>query len=53
LTNYGLTQTRCGVANLVVITGPSGSTICAVPNSTVVAGSYTIEQSTLTLVPKY
>jgi hypothetical protein len=52
LTNYGLTQTHC-TSGVVIINGPSNSTICALPTSTVPVGTYTIEQSTLTLIPQY
>jgi hypothetical protein len=49
LANYQLTQTPCGPSNLVVINGPNGGTICAYPNTTVAPGSYTIDESSLTL----
>jgi hypothetical protein len=50
LSNYGLTQTQCGPPNLVVIYGPSNSVICAIPNSRVTAGSYTVDPATLSIV---
>ncbi len=53
LTNYGLTQIRCGGTGLVVINGPSGSVICALPTLTVPAGTYLVEPSNLTLIPRY
>jgi len=53
LTNYGLTQVRCGVTNLIVINGPSGGVICAFPTNTIPAGSYIVEPSNLTLIPRY
>ena len=53
LTNYGLTQVICGVTNLVVINGPSGGVICAIPTNTIPAGSYMVEPSNLTLIPRY
>ena len=52
LNNYGLTQTRCG-GNVVIINGPSGSVICAIPTVTVPIGTYTVEPSNLTLIPQY
>jgi hypothetical protein len=48
LTSYGLTQVPCGPN--VVVMNYSGSTICARPNATVVAGSYSVNVGTLTLV---
>ena len=50
LASYKLTQTQCGKPNLVVIFGPNNSVICAIPNSLVVAGNYSVNTSTLTIV---
>lgn len=50
LSNYGLTQTQCGGANLVNIYGPNNSAICAYPNNTVSAGNYSVNESNLTIV---
>jgi hypothetical protein len=52
LTSYGLTQTQCGPPNLVVIYGPNNSVICAFPNNLVSAGTYTVNQQTLTIESK-
>jgi hypothetical protein len=46
---YGLTQTKCGGKDLVVIWGPEDSVICASPNATVPAGTYGLDSQTLTL----
>jgi len=51
LNNYSLTQTKCS-NNVVIINGPSSSVICAIPSATVPAGTYSIETSTLTLIPQ-
>ena len=51
LANYGLTQTQCGPAGLVVVFGPENSVICAQPNATVAAGEYQLDSTNLTLVP--
>ena len=50
LSSYGLTQTQCGPANLVVIYGPNNSVICAHPNNLVSAGNYSVNPQTLTIV---
>ena len=50
LQDYSLTQVPCDGGNLVVIQGPENSMICATPNATVPAGTYTVDPSTLTLV---
>jgi hypothetical protein len=50
LESYKLTQTPCGPPNLVVIYGPNKSVICAKPNSTVAAGNYSVNESTLSIV---
>ncbi len=50
LSSYGLTQTPCGPAGLVVIYGPNNSVICALPNQLVSAGNYSVNSSTLTIV---
>ncbi len=50
LANYGLTQTDCNQPNLVDITGPDGSEICAYPNDEVGPGQYSVDPSTLSLV---
>ena len=50
LANYGLTQTDCNQPNLVDITGPDGSEICAYPNDEVGPGQYNVDPSTLSLV---
>jgi len=50
LANYGLTQTDCDQPNLVDITGPDGSEICAYPNDEVGPGQYNVDPSTLSLV---
>jgi hypothetical protein len=50
LANYGLTQTDCNQPNLVDITGPDGSEICAYPNDQVGPGQYNIDPSTLSLI---
>ena len=50
LESYKLTQTPCGPPNLVVIYGPNNSVICAFPNSTVAAGNYSVNSSSLTIV---
>ncbi len=49
LSNYQLTQTQCGPANLVVVYGPSNSVICAYPNNLVAAGNYNLDTATLSL----
>jgi hypothetical protein len=49
LGDYGLVQTKCGVANLVVIHGPDNSVICTYPNGSVSAGNYLLDPATLTL----
>src|SRR5208337_1844119 len=50
LSNYHLTQTQCGPANLVNIYGPNDSAICAYPNDLVSAGNYTVDSTNLSLV---
>jgi hypothetical protein len=50
LANYGLQQTDCNQPNLVDISGPDGSEICAYPNNEVGPGQYQIDPSTLSLV---
>ena len=52
LNNYGLRQTQCS-NNVVIINAPSNSVICAVPSASIPVGTYSIETSTLTLIPKY
>ena len=49
LSNYKLQQVQCGPPNLVVVYGPDNSVICATPNSTVAAGEYNLDTSTLSL----
>ena len=49
LYDYGLTQTACGAANLVVIWGPGNSPICAYSNGLVAAGNYQADPATLTI----
>lgn len=49
LSSYHLTQTQCGPPNLVVIYGPNNSVICALPNNLVAAGTYTLNEQTLTI----
>jgi hypothetical protein len=49
LQSYHLTQTPCGPPNLVVIFGPNNSVICAKPNNLVAAGTYGVNEQTLTL----
>jgi hypothetical protein len=49
LESYKLTQTPCGPPNLVVIFGPNNSVICAKPNNLVAAGTYGVNEQTLTL----
>ncbi|MBV8637449.1 MAG: hypothetical protein JO322_05140 [Candidatus Eremiobacteraeota bacterium] len=49
LQSYHLTQTPCGPPNLVVIFGPDNSAICAKPNNLVAAGTYGVNEQTLTL----
>jgi hypothetical protein len=49
LYDYGLTQTVCGAANLVVIWGPGNSPICAYSNGLVAAGNYQADPATLTI----
>jgi len=49
LASYQLTQTPCGPPDLVVIMGPNNSVICAKPNDTVAAGTYVVNEQTLTL----
>jgi hypothetical protein len=51
LQDYGLQQTQCGQANLVVIWGPDNSVICAFPNYSVAPGEYEVDPSTFTLLP--
>jgi hypothetical protein len=50
LQSYQLTQTQCGVPNLVVIYGPNSSVICARPNQLIAAGNYSVDPTTLTIV---
>jgi hypothetical protein len=50
LANYGLQQTDCNQPNLVDISGPDGSQICAYPNDEVAPGQYQVDPSTLSLV---
>jgi hypothetical protein len=50
LANYGLTQTDCNQPNLVDISGPDGSEICAYPNNQVGPGQYNVDPSTLSLI---
>ncbi|HTU69324.1 MAG TPA: hypothetical protein VMF11_03300 [Candidatus Baltobacteraceae bacterium] len=50
LQRYGLTQTRCGLPNLVEILEPNGSEICALPNGKIVPGIYHLDPETLTLI---
>jgi hypothetical protein len=50
LQDYGLQQTQCGQANLVVVWGPRNSVICAYPNNRVGAGNYRVDLETLDLV---
>jgi hypothetical protein len=50
LANYGLQQTDCNQPNLVDISGPDGSEICAYPNNEVGPGQYQVDPSTLSLV---
>lgn len=50
LASYSLTQTQCGPPNLVVIYGPNNSVICAFPNNLVAAGTYGVNEQTLTIV---
>jgi hypothetical protein len=52
LAAYHLTQTPCGPPGLIVMYGPNNSVICAKPNGTVAAGSYTINEQTLTIANK-
>ena len=49
LADYGLEQTVCGAANLVVIWGPNDSVTCAHPNARVSAGNYQADPATLTI----
>jgi hypothetical protein len=49
LSNYGLQQVQCGPPGLVVIYGPNNGVICANPNDRVAAGSYAVNENTLTL----
>lgn len=49
LSNYGLQQVQCGPPNLVVIYGPNNGVICANPNDRVAAGSYAVNENTLSL----
>lgn len=49
LQSYQLTQVPCGPPNLVVIFGPNNSVICAKPNNLVAAGTYGVNEQTLTL----
>ena len=51
LDSYGLTQTRCRT-DVVRIYGPKNSLICAIPTDSVPAGVYTVDPSTLTLIPQ-
>ncbi|MBV8118189.1 MAG: hypothetical protein JOZ01_09430, partial [Candidatus Eremiobacteraeota bacterium] len=50
LSNYQLTQVKCGPPDLVVVYGPNNSVICANPNGTVAAGEYDLNTETLSLV---
>jgi hypothetical protein len=50
LMNYQLTQVPCGLPNLVVISGPDDSVICAEPNDLVAPGEYQLDPSQLTIV---
>lgn len=50
LSAYGLQQTDCDQPNLVQISGPDGSEVCAYPNNEVGPGAYQVDPSTLTLV---
>src|SRR5580704_16905314 len=43
LENYGLQQTQCGPADLVVIWGPNNSVICTYPNNLVAPGNYQLD----------
>ena len=52
LADYGLEQTQCGAANLVVIWGPDNSVICALPNERIHAGSYVLDAATLRIKPQ-
>jgi hypothetical protein len=49
LYDYGLTQTVCGSANLVVVWGPDNSPICAYSNRLVAPGNYQADPATLTI----
>jgi hypothetical protein len=49
LANYGLQQVPCGPSGLVVIYGPNNGVICANPNDRVAAGSYAVNEGTLSL----
>jgi hypothetical protein len=51
LSDYGLTQTDCNAdpSTIVVIDGPDGSVICAIPNNLVGPGTYYVDPTTLTL----
>ncbi len=49
LQSYKLTQVPCGTPNLVVILGSNNSVICAKPNNLVAAGTYGVNEQTLTL----
>ena len=50
LQDYGLAQTPCGQPSLVVIWGPAGSAICALPNALVAAGTYKTDPAAFALV---
>jgi hypothetical protein len=51
--SYGLTQVQCSDnESLVFIYGPQDSLICALPNSTVLAGYYDVEPETLVLIAR-
>jgi hypothetical protein len=51
LTNYQLTQVKCGPADLVEVYGPENSVVCATPNQYVGAGEYSLDTTTLDLIP--
>jgi hypothetical protein len=52
LTNYQLTQVKCGTPNLVVVYGPESSVICATPNQYVGEGEYDLDTASLDLIPR-
>lgn len=52
LATYGLTQTYCGLPNVVVIWGPGSAMTCAYSNSAVAPGTYQVDPATLTLTPQ-